>query len=222
MAGQSADADQSRHPEGPDGRVDVEPEFGECRRQRVHAARARRRLVHVELRRDDPGTRRKNRHPALAIRAPAAVRLPDAAGLLPDQAKPRHRRQQADRADDRHACHRAGRQDRHEVVGCRHRRRQEPAHLQQRPARQQGQGARRRRQLLARTRESPRRTSLVETPGTTCPTRSAAVAPSGCVADDCGMRVRMSQANSSVCRSNARNRAGVSPIFLLQVSIIGR
>ena len=52
--------------------------------------------------------------------------------------------------------------------------------------------------------------------------REAAVAPSGCVADDCGMRVRMSQANSSVCRSNARNRAGVSPIFLLQVSIIGR
>ena len=37
-----------------------------------------------------------------------------------------------------------------EVVGCRHRRLQEPAHLQQRPAGHQGQGARRRRQLLAR------------------------------------------------------------------------
>ena len=83
----------------------------------------------------------------------AAGRLPVAAGLLQDEAEPRDRRQQAHRADDRHACHRAGRQDGHEVVGCRHRRLQEPAHLQQRPARHQRQGSRRRRQLLAGARE---------------------------------------------------------------------
>ncbi len=83
----------------------------------------------------------------------AAGRLPVAAGVLQDEAEPRDRRQQAHRPDDRHACHCAGRQDGRQVVGCRHRRLQEPAHLQQRPARHQGQGARRRRQLLARARE---------------------------------------------------------------------
>ncbi len=122
LGAQPADADQSRHREGPEGGVDVEPGFDRRRRQRVHAARARRRHVHVELRRDDSGARCENRHPALAIQPPAAGRLSVAAGLLQDEAEPRDRRQQAHRPDDRHACHRAGRQDGRQGVGCRHRR----------------------------------------------------------------------------------------------------
>ncbi len=45
-------------------------------------------------------------------------RLPVVAGLLPDEAKPRDRRQQAHRPDDRHARNCTGHQDREEGVGC--------------------------------------------------------------------------------------------------------
>ena len=78
----------------------------------VHAARARRRSCSC-------GTtarrfRRSMRGPApcsgsSSTRCPRTIRsLP---GLLPDEAEPRDRRQQAHRADDRHAHHRARRQD---------------------------------------------------------------------------------------------------------------
>ena len=150
---QPAEPDQSQHREGSEGRVDVEPELVRRSGERVHAARARRHHVHVELRRDDSGARREDRHAALAIHARLAEGLPLAARLLQNEAEPRDRRQQAHRADDRHADHRAGHEDGHEVVGREHRRLQEPTHLQQRPDRHQRQGARRRRQLLARTRE---------------------------------------------------------------------
>ena len=77
---------------------------------RVHAARARRDPVPVELRREDSGARRQERQPALGVHPPGARRA-SSARLLPDQAGARHRRQQADFSDGRHAHHRARRQD---------------------------------------------------------------------------------------------------------------
>ena len=73
---QPADPGQSQHREGLEGCVDVEPEFDRRSGERVHAARARRHHVHVELRRDDSGARREERQPALAVHPRAAEGLP--------------------------------------------------------------------------------------------------------------------------------------------------
>ncbi len=144
---QRARPDQSRQREEPDGGVDVGHELDW--HDRVHAARARRHHVPVELRRDDSGARRQKRQPALAVPPDDPGRL-QPRHLLPDQAIAGHRRQQADRADHRHAPHRARRQDRRGGVGCRDRRLQEEqAGLQRRSARRQRQGHHGRQRLRA-------------------------------------------------------------------------
>ena len=115
------DADQSRHGEEPEGGVDVEPEFD---RRPVNEFTP---LVH-----DGVMFMWNFGETIQALDAKTGTLLwqyshqlpadyPSLPGVLQDEAEPRDRRQQADRADDRHAGHRAGRQDRREAVGCRHR-----------------------------------------------------------------------------------------------------
>ena len=148
---QRARPDQPRQREEPDGGVDVGDELH--RHDRVHAARPRRHHVPLELRRADPGARRQERQPAVAVPPDDPGRL-QPRHLLSHQAVAGDRRQQAHRADDRHAPHRPRHQDRRGGVGRGHRRLQEDqARLQRRSAGRQRQDHHGRQRLRARRRE---------------------------------------------------------------------